>query len=316
MSEIHLKGDLNLFRVLLAVADSGSTSEAGAQLNLSQSAVSHALRRLREMLGDPLFVKHGRQLVMTAHTRSILPEVRAALEQLAGTTLRNAPFDPTQSAMIFRCGLRDALEFLLMPALMQRARQRRWQVRFRSQRVPGEDIEARILSGALDMAVGLEYPVSEQLASRELLKEELCVMVGPGHPAYASGALSLQDYTRSEQVLVTLAEHERALVDQDLLGIGGQQRRIALHCEHYHAAAQVVAQTDLLLTMPRSYAQSLARLNGNRLLPVPFACRSIPVRLYWRKSLGQEPYMRWLMTELEELLQEMQGRAAKSTGRA
>ncbi|KAA0695880.1 LysR family transcriptional regulator [Halopseudomonas laoshanensis] len=309
MNEIHSRGDLNLFRVLLAVADTGSTIEAGVQLNLSQSAVSHALRRLRDMLGDPLFVKNGRQLVMTAHTRSILPKVRSALEDLSSATLRNTPFDPTRSAMTFQCGLRDALEYLIMPALMHRARQEHWQVRFHSQRVSGEDIEARILSGALDMAVSLEYPAGEQIASRELLREELSVMVGPSHPAYASGKLSLEDYVNSAHVLVTLNERERGLVDQDLVGFGGNQRHIALHCEHYHAAAQVVAETDLLLTMPRTYARSLAQLNGNRLLTVPFACRTVPIRLYWRKSLSEEPYMIWLMNELESLLRSMQSQA-------
>lgn len=309
MNDIHSKGDLNLFRVLLAVADTGSTIEAGVQLNLSQSAVSHALRRLRDMLGDPLFVKHGRQLVMTAHTRSILPGVRGALEQLSHATLRSAPFDPARSAMTFQCGLRDALEYLLMPSLMQRAREQRWQVTFRSQRVSGADIEARILSGGLDMAVSLEYPTGEQIASRELLREELSVMVGPRHPAHASGQLSLQDYVDSAHVLVTLNERERGLVDQDLVGFGVNQREIALHCEHYHAAAQVVASTDLLLTMPRTYAQNLAELNGNRLLPVPFVCRPIPVRLYWRKSLSEEPYMMWLINELESLLRNAQTRA-------
>lgn len=306
MNEIHSRGDLNLFRILLAVADTGSTIEAGVQLNLSQSAVSHALRRLRDMLGDPVFVKNGRHLVMTAHTRSILPRVRSALDDLSSATLRSTPFDPARSAMTFQCGLRDALEHLIMPTLMQRARQQHWQVRFRSQRVSGEDIEALILTGALDIAVSLEYPAGEQIASRELLREELSVMVGPSHPAHASGVLSLQEYVDSAHVLVTLNDRERGLVDQDLVGFGAKQRQIALHCEHYHAAAQVVAETDLLLTMPRTYARSLAQLNGNRLLPVPFACRTIAVRLYWRKSLSAEPYMVWLMTELEHLLLHMQ----------
>ncbi len=312
MKELHLAGDLNLFRVLLAVANTGSTVEAGVQLNLSQSAVSHALRRLREMLGDPVFVKHGRHLVMTAHTRSILPSVRSALADLSSAALRNIPFDPARSAMTFQCGLRDALEYLLMPALMRRAREQRWQVRFHSQRVSGEDIEALILSGALDMAIGLESPMGEQIASRELLREGLSVMVGPSHPAHASGELSLEDYASSTHVLVTLSERERGLVDQDLLGWGVNPRQIALHCEHYHAAAQVVASTDLLLTMPRTYARSLAQLNGNRLLPVPFECRSIPVRLYWRKSSGEEPYMIWLMNELESLLRRLQAGASQS----
>ncbi|PKM31074.1 MAG: hypothetical protein CVV07_02620 [Gammaproteobacteria bacterium HGW-Gammaproteobacteria-11] len=312
MNELHQKGDLNLFRVLLAVADTNSTLEAGAQLNLSQSAVSHALRRLREMLGDPLFVKSGRQLVMTAHTRSILPKVRSALADLSSATLRNTPFDPSRTAMTFNLGLRDALEYLMMPALLQRAQQQRWQVSFHSQRVSGEDIEARLLSGALDLAISLEYATGEQIASRELLREELSVMVGPRHPAHASGQLSLKDYENSAHVLVVLKEHERIFVEQALGDSGLGQRRVALHCEHYHAAAQVVAKTDLLLLMPRTYALNLAQLNGNRLLPPPFDCRSIPVRLYWRQSLSQEPYMRWLINQVEDLLKRLQAGVSQS----
>lgn len=309
MQETNTRGNLNLFRVMLAVADTGSTIEAGKQLNLSQSAVSHALKRLREMLGDPLFVKNGRHLVMTAHARNILPRVRGALESLSSSALQSTPFDPAHSGMTFQCGLRDALEYMLMPLLMRRARQNQWQVRFHVHRVAGEDIESSILAGTLDMAIGLNYPTGEQIASRELLREQHSVMLGPNHPAFASARLSLQDYLDSAHVLVTLSEHERGMIDQGLRHLGGRQRQVALHCEHYHAAAQVVAETDLLLTMPRSYARSLAKLHGNRLLPLPFNCESISVRAYWRKSLTEEPYMIWLMTELHSLLDELQGGA-------
>lgn len=302
MNAIHSMSDLNLFRVLVAVAETGSATEAAERLNLSQSAVSHALRRLRAALDDPLFVKHGRQLVMTPHTRDILPTVRNALSELATTARRERVFDPAESAMTFRCGLRDALEFLIMPTLLQRARAGGWGVRFQSRRVQGEDIEALILSGALDVAMSLEYPVSELLASREVVKEQLAVMVGPQHLAFNQGEISLSDYAKSEHVLVTLTDRERSTVDQEVLGLTGEPRRIALHCEHYHAAAQVVAQTDLLLTMPRTYAERLAHLTGNRLVSLPFTSTAISVRLYWRKSLGGEPYMSWLTKELVDIM--------------
>ncbi|HDZ58096.1 MAG TPA: LysR family transcriptional regulator [Pseudomonas xinjiangensis] len=314
MNEVHMKGDLNLFRVLLVVAETGSTTEASERLNLSQSAVSHSLKRLRTMLGDPLFVKHGRHLVMTAHARSILPQVKAALASLSSTALRAEFFDPTRSNMIFQCGFRDAMEFLVIPELMGRLRDEGWQVTFKSQRVVAEDIEHRILTGALDIAVDIEHPVSGQLASREISREKLCVMVGPKHPCFAGGSLSLQQFVDSEHVLVTLTSRERAFVDQHLVGIGNQ-RRIALHCEHYHAAAQAVAQTDLILTMPYSYAYSLARLNGNRLLPVPFYCSPVPVRIYWRNSLSEEPYMRWLIGQVESLIGAIRTKGLSSADR-
>jgi len=313
MHDIHTRGDLNLFRVLLAVADSGSTTAAAAQLNLSQSAVSHALRRLRELLGDPLFIKHGRQLRMTAHARGILPEVRAALDRLSACALRDNRFDPRGSAIAFRLGLRDAAEFLLLPPLLQRSRQQGWQVRFHSQRVRGEELEQRLLCGELDVAMDIEQPVSEPLASRELLREPLCVMLGPAHPAFAAPALSLTGYADSAHVLVSLNAGEQRLVDQHLPP-ASQRRQIAAHCEHYHAAARIVAQTDLLLTLPQAYARSLARLNGNRLLPLPFACPPLAVRLYWRKAAGDEPALRWLLDQLDALLTELAGGQGRRAG--
>lgn len=304
MHNIHTRGDLNLFRVLLAVADSGTTTAAASQLNLSQSAVSHALRRLREMLGDPIFIKHGRQLRMTPHARGILPEVRAALDRLSACALHDRYFDPCGSAIGFRLGLRDAAEFLLLPPLLQRSRHKGWRVQFHSQRVLGEELEERLLCGDLDVAMDIEHPVGEQLASRELLREELCVMLGPRHPAFAAEALGLVQYADSAHVLVSLNAGEQRLVDQHLPA-PSSRRQIAAHCEHYHAAARIVAQTDLLLTLPQAYARSLARLNGNRLLPLPFACPPLAVRLYWRKAAGDEPAMRWLLDELDSLLAEL-----------
>ncbi|MBY6096889.1 LysR family transcriptional regulator [Ferrimonas balearica] len=292
--------DLNLFRIFVAVAESGSTAAAARQLHLTQSAVSHALGRLRSQLGDPLFVKQGRNLVLTPHGRAMVPQVQLALATLAQCRVQPGEFDPASAGLEFHLGFRDILEAMLLPPLMSRLDELGSGLRFTSARVRGSELEEKLKSGELDLVVDMELPVSEAISSAAFRAEPLVVMVGPSHPAFASGALSEADYVAAEHVLVTLEPRERAFVEQRMQGVGSR-RVVRLHCHTYFAAASVVASTSLLLTMPATYANTLAGLLGLKVLPLPFPCEPLPVRLYWRRANSDEPSIQWLIHTIRSL---------------
>ncbi|MBY5991171.1 LysR family transcriptional regulator [Ferrimonas balearica] len=292
--------DLNLFRVFVAVAETGSTSAAARQLHLTQSAVSHALGRLRSQLGDPLFVKQGRNLVLTPHGRAMMPRVQQALSVLGQCRVQPGPFDPTTAGLEFHLGFRDILEAMLLPPLMAHLDTLGAGLRFTSARVRGSELEERLKSGELDLVVDMELPVGEAISSTAFRAEPLVVLVGPAHPAFENGTLDEAQYVASEHVLVTLEPRERAFVDQRMLGVG-RRREVRLHCHTYFAAASVVADTQLLLTMPATYAGRLAELLGLHLLPLPFECEPLPVRLYWRRANSEEPSIRWLIDTVSGL---------------
>ncbi len=304
MSDIHIRGDLNLFRVMLAIVEEGSTIGAANRLNISQSAVSHALKRLREMLNDPVFIKHGRYLVLTPHGRSILPEVEQALSSLANCNAKSGTFDPVHSELQFFLGFRDILEYLALPKLLQPLREFGSKCQFDSKRIAPQEMEEALLSSSVDVAIELEYPVGEKIASEEVSREYLCAMVGPAHPSYKTGVISLEEFVNQYHALVTLEKRERAFVDHRMGGVG-QQRKVLVHCEHYLAAAQTVAKSDLILTMPFSYAAHLAEILGVRLLPLPFPIEPLPVRMYWRAETSGEPYMQWLLEQLRHIMQRL-----------
>ena len=299
MSEINIRGDLNLFRVMIAIAEEGGTTGAAARLHLSQSAVSHALKRLRELLNDPVFVKNGRNLVLTPHGRSILPQVELALSTLADCTAKTGEFDPVASRMSFTLGLRDVVEYLMLPHLVTPLRESGSKLEINSKRIALDHIEEHLLSGDLDLVVDLEYPTSHKVASEEIARENLCVLVGPKHPCYDSGTIDEAEFLASDHALVVLDKRERALVENRIGGIGAK-RKVVVQCEHYQAAARIAAESDLILTLPYSYAFFLQKYLDVRLLPVPFQRDPIPIRLYWRSENSNEPYIRWLVAKVKQ----------------
>ncbi len=304
MNEIHIRGDLNLFRVFVAIAEEGSTTAASERLHLSQSAISHALRRLRELLNDRLFVKSGRNLVLTSHGRMILPKVMQSLEVLGECRARVGLFDPLESEIQFNLGFRDIVEYLVLPHLIAPIRLAGSRLQFVSKRVNLDHMEEMLLNGDLDAVVDLVYPASDRITSVEIAKEYLCVMVGLAHPAYDSGTMSMAEYSASYHVLVTLDKRERAYVDQHIIGLGAR-RHVLLHCEQFFSAARVVSESDLVLTMPYSYAHFLSKSLPVRLLPLPFECEPLPIRLYWRTGADSESYIRWLIERVKKIMGNM-----------
>lgn len=302
MNDVHIRGDLNLFRVMLAIAEEGSTVGAAERLSLSQSAVSHALKRLREHLNDPVFVKHGRNLVLTPHGKYILPSVSAALNSLAQCHARPGEFDPLASDMVFEIGFRDILEFLVLPDLIGPLRKAGSNLHFKTRTVPTDQLEECLLSGQLDIAVDLDFPTSDRIRSEIVARENLCVMLGPEHPSYHQKRLSLSDFVGADHALVILDKRERAYIDQQLGGVGAK-RRVVMHCEHYLPAARVVAVSDLVLTMPFSFAHYISKALPVRLFPLPFPSEPLPVRMYWRDESSDEPYMVWLKSRVNAALE-------------
>lgn len=308
MNSIHTKVlnkiDFNLYRVMVAIAEEGSTVAAASRLNLSQSAVSHALRRLREMMNDPIFVKHGRLLVLTPFAKSILPTVQQSIANLMDCSAKTLEFDPAASQMQFSLGFRDILEFLILPELLTPLRQQRSQLRISSQRLVLGNLEERLLSGELDVVVDLESPTSTKIASEEIARETLCILAGQQHPCHAKQQLTIQEFSESDHVLVSLNRRERAYVD-NRIKTAGVKRDVVLKCEHYLPAARTVEATDLLLTMPYSYATYLADFLNVKILAIPFECDPIPIRMYWRKETSREPYMQWILQRLKTITQKV-----------
>ena len=299
MPRPDLRLNLNLFRVLEAIHAHGGISAAARALHLSQPAVSHALAQLREAFGDPLFVRQGNRMLPTDRARAVIDDVRTHLQGLQATLHRQATFRPETLEGTFTLGFRDVLESIVFPPLIARIERAAPHVHLVSRRIAAHAVERSLGAGRIDLVVDRRLAAGARLSSRHLLDESLVVVMRGGHPL-AAGTLDRSDYLAARHVAVS--QLGEAVPLDVLLEQDGRAREIRLTCQHYFAACQVAAASDLLLTMPRSYAGSFARLLPITIAPLPFTLKPIPVLAYWHPSREREPAHAWLRAQVIETI--------------
>jgi DNA-binding transcriptional LysR family regulator len=281
--------DLNLFRVLHAIYTYGGVSAAARVLHLTQPAVTHALKRLRDHLDDPLFVRQGNRLLPTDKVRAMMPAVQAHLEGLYASAHAQPRFDPGRLHREFTIGFRDILESIALPALLSRIEKEAPQVRVVSHRIAAGEIDRELRAGTLDLVVDRPLRVGPQMVRQHLADETLVVVMRAGHPL--SALLKRSDYLAAGHVTVSPLGEASAL--DVLLGQSGTFRQVKLVCQHYFSACQIAAATDLLLTVPRSYAIHLSALLPIAVMPLPIKLQAFPILAYWHASTNDDPACAW-----------------------
>lgn len=289
--------DLNLFVVFDTVLAEGGITAASRRLNLSQPAVSHALARLRELLGDPLFERQGRGMVPTPYARGIAGDVRQALARLEGTFREAGPFVPARSERRFAVAFRDVLELLLVPVLMGRLAAAGPGIELVAARMDRARLETDLQTGAVDLAIDVLLPVPPTVRRERILTEPMVVVAREGHPALRQG-LDLAAYLAEEHIQVSSRRRGPGLEDMELARLG-VSRRIRLRCRQYGTACRTASVTDLLATMPARYAEVVNRPYGNRVAPLPLPETRLELFLYWHANTDRDPASAWLREQLK-----------------
>lgn len=290
--------DLNLFRVLDAIHTHGGISSAARALHLTQPAISHALGRLREVFDDPLFVRHGNRMIPTERTRNVVADIHEHLNGLFAAVAPAEAFRPETLDIEFRVALRDVLESALLPVLLQRLGSIAPNVRIACRPVARDNFEREFASGSLDLAVDRRVRAGEQVSRLHLADEEVAVVVGEKHfPKKRS--LTPDDYINGRHVVVTHLEGRDPI--DSILAETRLSRRVGLRCLHYFSACQVVAASDMMLTMPRAYALELANVLPIRVLALPLPVSPIQVYMYWHASRDEDSAHLWLREQIIDL---------------
>jgi DNA-binding transcriptional LysR family regulator len=290
--------DLNLFVVFECIYTNGSITLAAKQLSLSQSAISHSLNRLREVLGDPLFERHGHIMAPTPFARSIIGRVHDALRTFELTLHETNQFDVKSTAMRFSLGIRDVLESVVLPHVAKHIVETSPSIDLATVRHDRRTLAVDLLSGTLDAVIDVVLPIPPTVRSMPLDSDDLVVLSRPGHPRVGR-RLSIETYVSEQHVLVTSRRRGLGMEDMELVKLG-LQRHVRLRCMDYAAACRVVSRTDLLLTMPGRYARLLNELFGNVMHACPFNAASADVYLYWSANLDADPANRWFRQRLIE----------------
>ncbi len=286
--------DLNLLRVLDAVLETRHITRAARKLALSQSAVSHALSRLREALGDELLVRGPRGLVPTERALAIAEPLRAALHALERTLAAPETFNPRASDRTFRVGAGDFAEFVLLPPLVARLKAEAPGVNIWIHPATQEDLSTRLATGELDLALGVALGASAGAGIRErtLFEERFVCVVRADHPEVRE-TLTLAQYVAMPHVFIAPRGRKGGAVDT-ALAARGLERRIAVVVPHFLVVPHVVAGSDLIVTLASRVAYAFQSHLPLRVLPPPLELPGFRVTVAWHERMHRDPGHAWL----------------------
>jgi len=291
--------DLNLFVVFDTIYREKNLTRAADKLSLSQPAVSHALARLRENFDDPLFERAGKGVQPTPMAKAIVTRVRAALAELESAMAEGLAFDPAESDREFTIACRDAMESATLNKLMCRFQDIAPAVRLRSVRLSRRDMEAALANGRVDLAADVLLPVSDELRHRHVLSESLVVAMRRHHPL-ALTTWNLDAYVAADHILVS-SRPEGPGVEDFALSRAGHNRNIRLRCQNYLSALQVISDTDMLLTLPETFAGYLLNPEKHVTRPLPVLSEPVDIHLYWHSKSERDPAIMWLRDQMLDL---------------
>jgi DNA-binding transcriptional LysR family regulator len=293
--------DLNLLRVFDAVMSEGSLTRAAATLAMTQPAVSHALKRLREALGEQLFRRTTHGVTPTPRAESLWPQVRGSLSALR-QVIAPDEFDPRRDPVQLRLAMADATAALLVPPVVAAIEAEQALASLRILPLSTRDPRRLLQSAAIDLAVGsfpevlpaLQAEGADSLLRHRPLYETryVCVM-RRGHPLSKKGALTLQAYCAAAHLLVSFSGKPFGYVDQALAALG-RQRRIVLTVNQFFTAGRVVARSNLLTALPESFLDATGYRGELAMAELPLTLDAVHVGMLWHLRHDAEPAHRWL----------------------
>ncbi len=296
MPFVHLDAiDLDLLKALDALLEEGSVTRAARRSRLTQPAMSRALGRLREALGDPLLVRSGRGLVPTPRAESLRPRLHEALLQLDAAVGDAPVFDPAKARRTFHIETADYGMAVVVPSLLSAL----------AVEAPGVDVvvhpqggdfEGALADGAIDVVVLPKRGSAVGLVWSKLLEDDHVCLVREGHPGVGR-TLTLARFCALRHVLVSPALRARGAVDE-ALGKLGRRREIAVRVPSFLVAPRIVAETDLVAVVPRRLAELARRDVGVRALPLPLAVPSLRVSMAWHERMRRDPGHVWFRRRL------------------
>lgn len=312
--------DLNLLVAFDALARELNVTRAAQHVGVTQSAMSHALRRLRELFGDPLLVRGRGGMVLTPRADALVVPLRSGLMTIARALASPSTFDPRSARRGFRIASPDLFDVLVIPPLLERIRQEAPGIDIGVLPVDERRLADQLETGEVDTAVvpQVDDPRFQPrtlsapgLLRRTLFRDRFVCLMRADHPVLRGEVhrghrkpktgkrrspaqpktLTLETYAELSHVLCSPPGMGPGLVDE-LLAECGRERRVALRIPAFHSALMIVARSDLILTAPAG----LAKLADDSVvaLPAPIPLPTHSINLVWHERFTKDPGHEWL----------------------
>lgn len=289
--------DMNLLVVFEALMLERNLTRVGEKLFITQSTVSAALARLRDLFDDPLLIRNGRQMEPTLRALHIFDEVRPAMDVISAAMSRAKTFDPASSTNVFRLGLSDDAEFGLFPSLLNALQKEAPNITVVVRRANFLLIPGLLSSGEISVGVSYTTDLPANAKRRRLRSIRVKVLRGDSRP----GPLSLDEYCARPHALVSFSGDLCGNIDNDLAALG-RCRKVALAVPQFGSLRALLRNTEMVATVPDYAARILAEDGVLRADEAPFPIAESELSMVWGGVYDSDPAETWLRERIRQYM--------------
>ncbi|MDH5928276.1 LysR family transcriptional regulator [Vibrio lentus] len=288
--------DLNLLVALKVLIEEGSVSQAALRLNLSQSATSRVLGRLRELLNDPLFTRQGQHLIPTKKALEISQRIDQPLESFR-QLLSPSDFDPYYCSERFLIATTDYAMQTILPYALPKIYEQAPNISLEFAPLQHEHLFKQLSTERVDMAICRPSGSIAPLHQEVLGPVGVSCLLSKNHPL-ADQPLSLEDYVSLPHAMIAISDGVKALLDNALAN--QQPRKMVLRAYHLEAALAIVDRMPLVITVPADLAYLVAERYDLVVKPLPFEFMPFDYSLIWHSRCDTSASQQWLRRVVKE----------------
>ena len=282
--------DINLYPLFIAIFEQKSISKAAQLLCISQSAVSHALQRLRLQLKDELFVRSGQKMLPTPFAEQIYQPIQTALSTIQNIAIPPPDFAPSMLQSL-KIAIHDEIEPIIFPQLVHHFSQLNLDIQFLSSKLDRKNMLADLSAQQIDFVIDLVQPYQENLQFENLIEDHFVACT-------LQTEMDLSLYLSSPHIGVS-SRRTGLLLEDIYLNRQQLSRQIFMRCQHYSTALQVLAQyPKAILTIPHSILKHLHYAQDLKIHQLPIELPKIKMGMYWHEHVRQNPRHQFLRNEI------------------
>jgi DNA-binding transcriptional LysR family regulator len=294
------KLDMTLLLVFQELMRHRKLTTVAERLGLTQSSISHSLRRLRDVFGDQLFLRRQNGVEPTARARELEPTVRAIIEALRGAIRRDEPFAPASVRGVVRISMADHYCALIAAPLLRALSSSAPNLQLSIRPLVRRAALGALAANDIDLALGLFWKLPTGIRGEKLFDETHRVVARKGHPQIRRG-MDLKTFLAAEHLLVSLGGDLEGVVDQALARMG-RQRKLVAAMPFFLPAIATVARTDLITTIPSRHALVFADTFRLNVFAPPIAIPGYKAAIVWHERNDDNALIRWTRDQIAEVL--------------
>ena len=293
--------DLNLLIALDVLIIEASVTKAAEKLNLSQSAMSYSLKKLRTILDDDILIRTSKEMEVTPYARQISDRLRQILVEIQATLLEKETFNPATSRETFRIATSDYVEATIGVNLVPQLAIQAPNMRIRINHLEKSTVMNALDNNEIDLAINPKLNLKSWQVQENLYQEEfVCVFRGGD----SITEISLADYLKRSHILVSLQDDFQGEGDR-ILELQQQSRQVIWSTTHFMTVPFLLANSDCIALLPKRMAQRCAKAMNLKILPPPIPIEGFTVSMVWHQRHTNNLAHQWLRQQIIEAIRDV-----------